>query len=88
VAGAVPVFTGVSVMFADPEAETPVTVPVMLEVHENVAPLIETVGTKLSAVPLQILLESEELVIVGVGFTVAMACIAVPTQLLADGVTV
>ena len=80
-------FTGVSVMVADPEAETPVTVPVMLEVHENVAPLMETVGTKLSAVPLQIILDSGELIIVGVGFTVAMACIGVPAQLLADGVT-
>ncbi len=80
--------TGVSVMFADPEAETPVTVPVMAEVHENVAPLIETAGAKLRGVPLQILLESDEFVIVGVRLTVAIAWIAAPIQLLADGVTV
>ena len=80
--------TGVSVIFPEPLAVTPVMVPLTDEVQLKVVPPMEEVGKKFKAVPLQIdcIRLAGVLVITGAGFTVTVTSIGVPLHPFADGV--
>jgi hypothetical protein len=80
--------TGVSFTAPPPVDETPVNVPITVDVHANVVPEIDAVGVKFRAVLLQISCISVEgvFVITGVGLTVTTTSTNVPLHEPADGV--
>jgi hypothetical protein len=80
-------FTGVSFTGPEPVADTPVSVPITVDVHANAVPVIDEVGTKFNAVLLQISLMSVEAVLVttGVGLTVTVTSTGVPPHKPAEG---
>ena len=80
--------TGVSFTGPLPVAETPVNVPITVDVHAKVVPGIDAVGTKFNAVLLQISCMSVEgkFVMTGVGLTVTTTSTSVPLHEPAEGV--
>ena len=80
--------TGVSVIFPEPLAVTPVMVPLTDEVQLKVVPPMEEVGKKFKAVPLQIDCIRLEgvLVMTGFGVTLTVTEMIDPLQPLALGV--
>jgi hypothetical protein len=83
-------FTGVSLMVPVPDALTPDSVPMIVEVQLNVADPIVEVGKKLSGVALQMscIKDVGVLVMTGLGVTLTSTEIGLPGQPFALGVMI
>jgi hypothetical protein len=82
--------TGVSLIMPDPEALTPVSVPITVEVQLNVVDPMLEVGRKFRGVPLQICCMNDvgEFVITGLGVTLTVTVMGLPEHPLAVGVMI